>query len=649
VTSCGPGGQFLCRSLENHRSVRVHLNSLCVVIDGLLLNFVLEALIPMNSHRIVYKLAVGSFVFLSSVLPFGSAVAAEKAIFSARAEASDAVSFDLYLPLQHRDELESLLGQLHDPSSPIYQKWLTPQQFHQRFELGENQTARIKQQLSQLGIKVTQVSPRHFHLTGNAAAVERSFATTLMRGKLQSGQSIVAATNSMLLPSSAAEVHAVVVGLSSLAQLRTQSHTLGALKPENRTSGVGPYWFTDLKQAYSFPSVQALSGKGVTLAILLAGEFVPADMDTYFGHEKLPTPSITEIKVDGGSGISLNSFESNLDLEQSGGMAPGANILFYNAAALTDESILSALDQIVTDNRADVVSMSFGSPEITYTAPYNDGIDRTNIPQEYDDLFAQGNAQGITFIAASGDQGAVPALPVACLDPTTPAPCGSYLPSTLIPASSPHVTAVGGTNLTTTFSGDGTNLNSAYVSEQAFANHLPSDTFNFTSATGTLWGSGGGNSTDFKKPLYQFLVSTGNDVYRTVPDISLHMGGCPVAGDDCKPSDSSDVLIFGGTTIGVIGTSASAPAFAGLTALLVQRFGHRIGNENYYIYGLAAAQNAGTLKGVFNTGIPGENGLFTTTPKGYNRVLGNGTVNGVNFLLAPGTSAAGIPQTPTNP
>ena len=74
-----------------------------------------------------------------------------------------------------------------------------------------------------------------------------------------------------------------------------------------------------------------------------------------------------------------------------------------------------------------------------------------------------------------------------------------------------------------------------------------------------------------------------------------------------------------------------------------------MGNENYYIYTLAAAQSLGLPLKVFHTGIPGFNGLYSTTPRGYNRVLGNGTVDGRNFLLAPFIPAAGIPQTPSNP
>jgi hypothetical protein len=129
------------------------------------------------------------------------------------------------------------------------------------------------------------------------------------------------------------------------------------------------------------------------------------------------------------------------------------------------------------------------------------------------------------------------------------------------------------------------------------------------------------------------------------------MGGCPFgAVTPCNPDDSYDYEVIGNEYVGVIGTSASAPDFAGLTALSIQRQGgQRLGNENYYIYTLALLQNAGLPIKVFKTDIPGFNGLYYTTPKGYNRVLGNGTLNGIDFLLAPFIPVAGTPQTPSNP
>jgi subtilase family serine protease len=266
-----------------------------------------------------------------------------------------------------------------------------------------------------------------------------------------------------------------------------------------------------------------------------------------------------------------------------------------------------------------------------------------------DDLFAQGNAQGITFVASSGDSGALSAIPLACFDPKATSTCGSFLASAEFPASSPNVTGVGGTNLATTFTGAPGNLNSAYISEQAFPDPLAADIFYGTPATGGIWASGGGDSIIFRKPNFQKLVHTGNAHFRTVPDLSLHMGGCPQGALSCSPEDSADIAIIGGTAFGAIGTSASAVDFTGLTALAVQRFGTRLGNENLYIYSLAAVQSAGLGFKVFRTGIPGFDGLFSTTPKGYNRVLGNGTIKGTDFLLAPLIPTAGIPQTPSNP
>jgi kumamolisin len=289
--------------------------------------------------------------------------------------------------------------------------------------------------------------------------------------------------------------------------------------------------------------------------------------------------------------------------------------------------------------------MSFGGPEAGYTADYNDGQDETSILGVYDDTFAQGNAQGITFVASSGDAGALSVPPIACFDPNATSACGSFQPSAETPASSPHVTGVGGANLVTTMSS--TSLESKYVSEAAFDDPLESDIFYGTPATGAVFGSGGGNSIYYKKPPFQFLVNTGSN-YRTVPDVSFHMGGCPIGAVlPCGPDRSSDIVEINGKLYDVIGTSASSPDFAGLTALKIQRLGSRLGNENYDIYGLAILQQAGSLK-VYRDDIPGYNGLFSTQ-KGYNRVLGNGTVIGINFLLAPFTPVAGNPQTPTNP
>jgi subtilase family serine protease len=334
-------------------------------------------------------------------------------------------------------------------------------------------------------------------------------------------------------------------------------------------------------------------------------------------------------------------------------MAPDAKITVYDIPDLSDESIIAGLDQIVSDNTVDAVSMSFGGAELAYTAAYNSGVDYTYLLKAEDEIMAKGNAMGITFVASSGDLGALSIPSAACFYENAPTPCGTFQASVEFPASSPHVTGVGGTNLITAYDSSNPNdLNSAYVYEQAYADSISGDFEYGTTATGAYWGSGGGDSILFAKPFYQLLVPTGRGT-RTVPDVALHMGGCPgiPAGltETCNPDDSYDIEAFAGYYYGVIGTSASAPDFLGLTALNIEKWHGRVGNENAYIYTLAALQSVGLIRNVYHWGIPGFNGLYSSGNQGYNRVLGNGTLYGKDFMLAPDVPSAGIPQTPSNP
>ncbi len=576
----------------------------------------------------------------------GTAMAQSQAASEVALAPTRNVQFDVFLPLQHATDLDALLHAQQDPSSSSYHQWLKPSEFEQRFGASDSTRVAVQKELAAYGMSVTVSNSRQLHVSGTARSVGQAFSSTLVEKTGANGVKSMSMSASASAPAALASSGAVVVGLSNAIRMRTQSVKLA--KVTNRYSNVGPYWFDDLKQAYEWPSFNALTGKGTTIGVLMTGGYNPSDMNLYFQHEKLPTPKFSEVDINGGAPYNANtSFETHLDMQQTGGMAPNAHIILYNLPDLSDANIISGLVTIDESNTADVVNMSFAGPEILYTAAYNGGQDFTGILKVYDDLFKQGNAQGITFVASSGDFGARPAPPIACFATNATTGCGTAVLSAENPASSPHVVGVGGTNLVTTMSTN--NLNSKYLSEAAFGDPYIGDPDYGTPATGFEWGSGGGNSIVFNKPDFQKLLKTGSN-YRTVPDVSLHMGGCPVgAVTPCGPDRSADIVAIGGGLFGVIGTSASSPDFVGLLALKIQSTQGRLGNENFDIYSLAALQKSGgTTNEYFRTDIPGENNGYTAGGN-YNRVLGVGTVVGKTFVLRPNAASAGTPQTPSNP
>jgi subtilase family serine protease len=209
---------------------------------------------------------------------------------------------------------------------------------------------------------------------------------------------------------------------------------------------------------------------------------------------------------------------------------------------------------------------------------------------------------------------------------------------------------VGGTNLVTTAST--TTLESRYVAENAYGDpDIPYDPYGLgATVSGGYWGSGGGVSQVFAQPAYQRLVPT-FAATRAVPDVALHEGGCPagIAQLPCGTPRSSVVVAFGGSLFGVIGTSVSAPEFAGLLALAEEGLGgERLGNVNPLLYLEAAAQAANPRLAFFHDQQPGFNGFEFTRPI-YNKVLGVGTPYGLRVILQPNLPAAGTPQTPSNP
>src|ERR1700722_8261788 len=303
-------------------------------------------------------LAATSWVFLAA-----TASAAEKAVVDGAAASEQAVEFNVYLPLRDRAGAEAFLNQLHDPNSANYHQWLSPAQFNERFGPRATTVNKITNELNAHGLAVTEVHTHSLHVSGTAGGVKSAFGTSLATAHFASGKQVMTASAPLHLTPSLQAAGAVVADFSGKIRMQVTSRPSNLSKPQNRESPIGGYWFDDLKQAYSYPSFKKLTGKGVTIGILMEGNFNQKDMTAYFGHELLPSPRISTVDIAGGAAFSPDvSFETHLDIQQSGGMAPDASIILYNLPDLLDADILSGLTTIIESNQADVVNMSFSAP-----------------------------------------------------------------------------------------------------------------------------------------------------------------------------------------------------------------------------------------------------------------------------------------------
>jgi len=583
---------------------------------------------------------------------------------------SAVVEFYVYLPLRNVQQLDELLTQLHDSKSPRFHQWLQPADFLARFGPSADDLASVSASVRALGFTVVNSNAHGVRVRGSASAVASTFSVAI-QSRTRNGLTRYMASSELQLPSQLAALHARIIGLEGIPERRVNLRITGPVKDvsDNRYGPVGPYWFDDLKQAYDYPAFgKQTDGSGVRVAVLMSDLIYPGDVTAVFNHEKFtkitgrPVPWVNTVLVDGGGQQNgPGSVEASLDVQQVLGGAPGSRVTLVSIPDLSDKSIFDGYAYIVDTNAWDIVNSSFGGCELEYTAQYNGGVDHTSVLKAYHELFAQGNAQGITFVASSGDQGG---LLCPSVDYGTKGAHPSFVPGVSTPADDPDVTAVGGGNLVTR-SVPGS-LDSGYVRESAFADpNVPYDIYGLgQEVSGGFWGAGGGISTVFRKPAFQILANTGSGAWRTLPDVGMHVGGCPQAlASSCGADDSSVVVAFGvgagGGYFGAIGTSVSSPEFVGALALFEQQLGkrHRLGNANYFLYAMGAVQTAAGGKSApaplqyFHRNIRGFDGYWGASHPSYdyNYIYGNGSPDVRKLFNLSAYPTAGVPQTPGNP
>ncbi|MGA2350558.1 MAG: S53 family serine peptidase [Terracidiphilus sp.] len=654
----------------------------------------------MRNHSLATGVVLCALTALSLSLS-NSAATASRVQALGPADQDAVTHFSVYLPLTHQDVLEQLLRDQTDSTSPSYHQWLTPAQFKVRFGPSASDVAKVRSALLAAGFTIVGEQTQNLEVEGPVRAVEEMFATRLQRVQTPQGRiKFAAAERHLTLPDTLASVGAVIPEFTTHLMAHVHSARMGqsllAADPLFRLSSSDSFFYpNDLNEAYQLPSFRTeiapfgtrrpaqIAGVGSHIGIVISSVINPSDLDdtfnstldlgggnlliqAYSANSNLPVPSVTIRAVNGGSGAfdptSDDGAEASLDTQISLGTAPGAKETLYDIPELSDDSITAGYTAVDEDNAVDVVSSSFGECELDFTPAYNGGVDFTSILRTFHALFQQGNAQGITFVASSGDNGGVPCVSAAFSN--NPTDGTSFVAGVENPASDPNVTGVGGTNLSTTAT-PGVD-DATYATENAnFDPRVPAE-FQISATTtvtvnNNTWGSGGGFSTIFSKPFYQFLVNTGSNRQRSVPDVSLMMGGCPGDADltaqNCLLLPRSAAIVWiGGEPDLVIGTSSSSPEIAGVLALAVELNGGRLGNVNPLIYTLSAVQTlAGGTKApkalqYFHREITGNNNFFTVNPgQAYSEVLGNSTLDVKNFLGLPFVAPAGTPNTPSNP
>lgn len=614
----------------------------------------------------------------------------------------------LLLVLQRSSDQESalrvFLDSVQDPRSPNFRKFLTPEQFGSRFGISDIDLGKITGWLRGRGFQVagTNKGRTAVEFSGTIGQLQDAFQVSIRRFSAHGLEHLANATD----PSIPAALAPVIAGIANLNDIKPRP--MSVMGPRGSWSestqrivpdlsipiNNQPFLFVtpgDAATIYDVPhslntnlsaSQTRYDGSGVTIGVV--GDVYPdfTGILNYRSLFGLPSNHWSLVH-DGDVGLfyqAADQTEALLDSEVSGGLAPGANVIFYAAGdTLFQSGVMLAIYRAIDDNNVGILSVSFGECEADLGPAGN-----LQILQAWE----QASAQGIAVTVSSGDAGSA-----GCDDfNTEQAAKGGLAVNGL--ASTPYNVAVGGTDfdkLSNSFSTYASSTNSSnytsalkYIPENSWNDStstngaLSSNTplFNSKGQTNIVAGSGGasslgavgtsGNPMPYPKPQWQQNFSASNqDSVRDLPDVSLLAGNglYKALWAVCEPNDCAGGAQW--TITGVGGTSASAPAFAGILALVNQKIGAstRLGQANWVLYRLAQSAPS-----AFHQVTSGNNSVYCQSGSpdcnankflsgfnvgsGYNLATGLGSVDASNLVnnwssiaLASTTTTLNLDQT----
>jgi subtilase family serine protease len=615
----------------------------------------------------------------------------------------------MMLLLQRSPEQETALQQLMEEQqragSPNFHAWLTPGQFGKQYGPADADIQAVTDWLTRQGFSIGKVSPGRtiIEFSGNVAQVRNAFHTEMHRFAVNNEEHFANVSD----PQIPAALRPVVAGVVSLHNFRKEPflHHIGKFRRNLKTGEVQPlFTFSDINgtfyamgpadfaKIYNIPS--QYTGSGQSIAIVGRSNINIQDVADFRSIFGLQPPDASNVKVilngpDPGL-VSGDEGESDLDVEWAGAVAPAAQIILV-ATQSTQTDLVDGIDAsslyIVDNNIAGVMSISYGSCEAGLAASGN-AFENA--------LWQQAAAQGITVVVAAGDNGAA-----GCDDPNkvTAATKGIAVSGT---ASTPYNVAIGGTDF------DDSGIQSTYwnlpvppavttppaqASAKGYIPEIPwndscastgptgCDSVTSTSKSLNIVAGSGGPSSVYTKPSWQNVQGVPADGVRDLPDVSLFASDghnrsfyITCQSDQNIPGDTGCNLAKFVTTTpfhdfqAIGGTSAGAPTFAGIIALVNQKTSQRQGNANYALYALARAETfsscnsasltlpntcvfndiatkgnnavpcpgaslncSKTTSGGFGVLVSGGNPAFSATT-GYDLATGLGSVNVTNLI-----------------
>jgi pseudomonalisin len=458
--------------------------------------------------------------------------------------------------------------------------------------------------------------------SGAASQVESAFHTQIHDYKI-GGEVHHANATDPEIPKALAQV---VGGVVSLHDFHSKPMHGYVRKPSPEFSSGGSYYLAPADFAAIYDLIplyqQSITGSGQSIAIVARSNIKLADARQFRTTFGLPAndPQIIINGADPGIWNSDEETEADLDVEWSGAVAKNAAIKFVvsKSTSSSDGVDLSA-QYIVNHNLSPVMSTSFGLCEASLGSSGNSFLNS---------LWQQAAAQGITVFVSSGDDGAA-----GCDSASATTAAHGRAVNGL--CSTPYSVCVGGTEFNDTSNPSlyWSSSNAAGTQSSALS-YIPEVVWNESGPGEGLWASGGGASTIYTKASWQAGTGVPADGRRDVPDVSLTAAG----------HDGYLIYQEGGLYV-VGGTSAAAPSFAGVMAMVVQHAGARQGNANTVFYSLNSKQSAGGAS-VFhdiskgNNSVPGQAGFNATV--GYDQATGLGSVD-ASVLVNHWSDATVIP------